>query len=579
MTEGRKKTDNGDTAHPAGSCSYETILSNIPGAAYRCLPDKDWTMLFITENIKALSGYPAGDFLNNSVRSYASIIHPDDAGYVANSINAAVESGVPWEIEYRILHKDSTPRWVFEKGRASVGPEGETARLDGIILDITEHKRLEEAHMRAQARLAATLRSIDDGVISTDSAGLVIDINPAAESLTGYPASEAAGRPVQEIFRIFDTETGEPLENPVEVSLREGRAAGLSNHTLLVSRGGAERQIADSCAPIRDASGEITGAVLVFRDVSEQYRIRLKEEFEMRFQRTVADVSARFINLPPDEFDAAVDSSLAYLGRLFNVDRSYLFRFSEDLETMSNTHEWCAEGITPHKDRIQDYPVGKMAWLRDEMLKLQPVHIPDVEKLPPEAEAEKREFIAQGIRSLICLPFRRGTGGLTGFLGFDTVREARSWPENHILILQVVSEIIAGAIFRLEAYRRLKDSEERFNNLARQARTMVWEVDAGGVYTYVSPAVKEITGYSPDELVGKKRFYDLAPEEERERMKEFGLNLMKKKESLFSMENRLVGKDGSVARVLTSGMPILGAGGAPEGYRGLDVCIGGRCYR
>lgn len=574
MSEDGKTSKSAGREHPENSCTYETILANIPGAAYRHLPDKDWTMLYITGNIEDLSGHPPGDFLNNKTRSYASIIHPGDREYVENSIHKAVASGEPWEIEYRILHRNGGQKWVFEKGMAVNGADGKPDWLDGIILDITEHKREENARARSEARLAATLNSIADGVISADSFGRVIDMNPSAEALTGYSSREAAGRPAAEIFRTLKTSSGQPAENPVEAALREGRPAELSGDITLISKNGGKRQIADSCSPVRLASGGIIGAVLVFRDVSREYRARLKREFEMRFQRTVADVSARFINLTPDEFDEAVGGALAYLGRLFEVDRGYLFRFSEDLKTMSNTHEWRAEGITPHKDRIQRYPLDRMPWFRDEILKLQPVHIPDVDRMPPEAESAKREFKAQGIRSLICLPFRRGGGGALGFLGFDTVKSARTWPEEHILILQVVAEIIAGAIFRLEAYRRLKDSEERFNNLARQSRTMVWEVDARGVYTYVSSAAEEITGYKPDELVGKKHFYDLAPLEDRGKLKDFGMDILKSGKSLYSTENRVLRKDGRTARVLTSGMPITGPGGEVEGYRGLDVYIG-----
>ncbi len=562
-------------AHPAGVCEYETLLANIPGAAYRCLPDKAWTMLFITENIRRLSGYPPGDFLKNAVRTFASIIHPDDAAYVRDSINSSVAAGASWKLEYRILHKDGSIRWVYEEGSGIKDADGKTAWLDGIILDITEHKRLEKAHMRAEARLSATLSSIGDGVISTGPSGIVTSMNKMAERLTGYSSGEASGKAVGDIFRIFDTESRRPLENPMEASVREGRAVNFTGNTSLITRGGDEIQIADSCAPIRDARGEVIGAVLVFRDVSEEYRARKKEEFEMRFQRTVADVSARFINVSDKEFDSAVDSSLAYLGRLFDVDRSYLFRVSEDLETMDNTHEWCAEGVAPHKDRIQNYPLERMAWFKDEMLKLQPVHIPDVDALPPEAQAEKEEFKAQSIQSLICLPFRNDAGRLIGFMGFDTVGGARTWSENHILILQVVAEIIAGAILRINAYRELRKSESRFNELAKQGMIIFWEVDHEGVYTYMSDAAEEITGYKPGELVGKKHFYDLSPEEDTAGAKESGLAVMRKKETLYNSESRMVRKDGRVIRVISSGGPVLNPDGSLKGYRGLDVCIEG----
>ncbi len=558
---------------------YESILSNIPGVAYRCLLDDDWTMLYITGNIERLSGYPPDDFLNNAVRSFGSIIHPDDSAYVKHSIKRAISADVPWEIEYRISHRAGIERWVREKGRGVKGENGKISWLDGIILDITKLKRLQKKHRETEERLAATLRSIGDGVISTDSEGDVTGMNTAAELLTGYASREASGRPIGEVFRIFKTGTLEPADNPVGAALKEGRAVNLSDGTSLISRDGRERQIADSCAPIRDSSGEIIGAVLVFRDVSLQHRARIKEEFEMRFQRTVADVSARFVNLYDEEFDPAVNNTLAYLGLLFKVDRSYLFRFSPDLAAMDNTHEWCAEGIEPHMDRIQNYPAARLPWFKEQIQRLQPVHIPDVNALPEGAEAEKAEFSVQGIRSMLCLPFRSRAGALSGFLGFDTVSEKREWPENHIFILQVVAEIISGAISRMQVYRELRESEERFHDLARQAGIMVWEIDAKGLYTYVSDASESLVGYKPEELVGKKHFYDLLPDGKKKAFEKAVMEAMEKREKLYNERNSMLRKDGSIVDVVSSGVPLTAPDGALAGYRGSDIRASGMDLR
>jgi PAS domain S-box-containing protein len=115
--------------------------------------------------------------------------------------------------------------------------------------------------------LAATLLSIGDGLIATDARGRITLMNPVAEALTGWPAAEASGRPLLEVFRIVGEDHREPRENPVERVLRDGVVVGLANHTLLIARDGTERPIADSAAPIR-SGGRTLGAVLVFRDVS-----------------------------------------------------------------------------------------------------------------------------------------------------------------------------------------------------------------------------------------------------------------------------------------------------------------------
>ncbi|MEW5708068.1 MAG: PAS domain S-box protein [Pseudomonadota bacterium] len=123
-----------------------------------------------------------------------------------------------------------------------------------------------------EAELRATLYSIGDAVISTDAAGRITRMNPVAEKLTGWREAEAQGRSLKEIFPIFNEHTRAAVRNPVERVLKEGVVVGLANHTVLVARDGRELPIADAAAPIRDASGRMTGVVLVFRDQTEERR-------------------------------------------------------------------------------------------------------------------------------------------------------------------------------------------------------------------------------------------------------------------------------------------------------------------
>ncbi len=121
-------------------------------------------------------------------------------------------------------------------------------------------------------RLSVTLRSIGDGVITTDISGNIVLLNKVTESLTGWSSEEAAGRPLEEVFHIINEQTREKCENPATIALSSGQIVGLANRTVLIARDGRERNIADSGAPILDAESNIIGAVLVFRDVTEQIR-------------------------------------------------------------------------------------------------------------------------------------------------------------------------------------------------------------------------------------------------------------------------------------------------------------------
>jgi PAS domain S-box-containing protein len=126
----------------------------------------------------------------------------------------------------------------------------------------------------SEAKTLVTLNSIGDAVIVTDGAGLVTLINPVAERLTGWTLAAASNRPVEEIFHIINQETREPSTVPVVATLAHGTIQGLANHTMLIARDGSECNIADSCAPIRDSTDQVVGAVLVFRDVTDEYAVQ-----------------------------------------------------------------------------------------------------------------------------------------------------------------------------------------------------------------------------------------------------------------------------------------------------------------
>lgn len=132
---------------------FRTLVSNIPGAVYRCACDPDWTMSFISDAIQDIAGYPAADFLENCARSFASIIHPDDRALVAKAVFDGIKRNCPYVIEYRLMHADSSIRWVYEKGQAVRNSTGEILWLDGAIFDITDQKQTGAAKARIEAEL------------------------------------------------------------------------------------------------------------------------------------------------------------------------------------------------------------------------------------------------------------------------------------------------------------------------------------------------------------------------------------------------------------------------------------------
>jgi PAS domain S-box-containing protein len=145
-----------------GEARFRTLLSNIPGAIYRCALDADWDMEFISDNIELVSGYPASDFVLSAVRSYASIIHPDDREGVEAIVNDAVAKREPFVLEYRITRADGRERWVHEKGQGVRDARGEVLWLDGAIFDITDRKEAELALLTERERAASGLREVSE---------------------------------------------------------------------------------------------------------------------------------------------------------------------------------------------------------------------------------------------------------------------------------------------------------------------------------------------------------------------------------------------------------------------------------
>ena len=159
---------------------------------------------------------------------------------------------------------------------------------------------------RLAERLHVTLTSIGDGVIVTDHRGRVTELNPVAEALTGWTTTDAMGRNIAEVFTIVHAQTRQPAEVPIARVLRDGFIAGLANDTVLIARDGREIPVDDSAAPIRTSDGEVTGVVMVFRDVTERYRAEQN-------RAALADAE-RHARLRAETANRAKDEFLAMLG-------------------------------------------------------------------------------------------------------------------------------------------------------------------------------------------------------------------------------------------------------------------------
>jgi diguanylate cyclase (GGDEF)-like protein/PAS domain S-box-containing protein len=178
--------------------------------------------------------------------------------------------------EYQLRTGNGRVIVVVENSRLVADAAGRPLYFEGTITDITQRKAAERALFNEKERAQVTLQSIGDAVVTTDAAGNVEYLNPVAEQLTGWERREVQGLPIEEIIKLTDETSGEPVENPVLRCLREGRVVALADNVVLASRDGTSIAIQDSAAPIQERTGQVVGAVMVFHDVSRERQLHRK---------------------------------------------------------------------------------------------------------------------------------------------------------------------------------------------------------------------------------------------------------------------------------------------------------------
>ncbi len=233
--------------------------------------DRDGVCLAANPKTFEMFGYSVQEMLG---KSFHDLTFPEDKFKGRNKHLDVWDGKLPnFSHDKRFLRKDGSLLWCNTYTSPVKDIEGQTKYFISVMTDITDRKQAEEDLATEKERLSVTLRSIGEGVITTDTAGRVVLLNPVAEKFTGWTQAEAAGRPLPAVFHIVDEKTRQLAPNPAERVLQTGEIIGLASQTILVSRDGHERYVSNNCAPIRDQGDKVEGVVLVFRDITERQRI------------------------------------------------------------------------------------------------------------------------------------------------------------------------------------------------------------------------------------------------------------------------------------------------------------------
>jgi len=333
--------------------------------------------------------------------------------------------------------------------------------VSSIIILLTSKMRAAQRQAERTAAAASkqvewlrvTLASIGDAVIATDEGGRVSFMNAVAEELTGWTQAEAAGRPLDTVFRIHSEQTREPVENPAARVLREGAGTGLTEQSLLLAKGGQEWSIENNAAPIKSQEGQTSGVILVFRDISK------RREAERLYR------------------SSAERLSLALEAGSMGV-------WEWDLLT---DRIWWSENVEP----IHGLAPGTFGGTLEDFLKL--VHPEDLEFV----KRSTAEAIEHGCGYDIEFRYLWPDGSVHWMAGKGMVfcsREGR--PVRMVGVAMDVTE-------RRRAAEALKESEGRFAAMVNYAPAAIFLKGRQGRYLMVNPVFEQHAGLASSDIIGK----------------------------------------------------------------------------
>jgi PAS domain S-box-containing protein len=279
--------------------------------------------------------------------------------------------------------------------------------------------------------------------------------------------------------------------------------------TLQEARDELETQVKKRTAELGRANESLQHEIDERRKAEDLIRRRLM------FEKAISAISSRLINI--SNLDKAIDNSLADIGKISGADRAYLFLFRQDGTVMENTHEWCAEGVSPEIDNLKNLSCKVFPWWTNKLHKGEIINIKDISTMPIEAKAEREILERQDVKSILVLPVNI-KGRVAGFLGLDNVREPGGWTDYDLAILRTSSELIGTAFDRKRAKEALQESEERYRTLFDLFPQAIVLTDIStGRLIEVNDEFCRRTKYAREEIIGRTTTELFYSKEERHR--------------------------------------------------------------
>lgn len=320
---------------------FRGLVANLPGVVYRCINDSTWSMRYISDGIFSLTGYPPTDFIDNHVRSFSSIIHPDDLP-ITYQANASIAHQEVVELTYRLRHADGHSIWVREKGRGEYDSQGRLVWIDGFIWDISERKIMEDELRLSQQLFSSAFSTAPQGMALVAIDGRWLEVNDELCRMLGYSREELLALDFQRITHPDDLDAD--LRNVDD--LLAGRISAYQMEKRYLDKHGRLLWVLLSTALVRDASGQPVHLISQIQDSSDR----------VTTERAIREREHYLSTLLDNVIDAIV--TLDDEGRIetFNHAAERIFGYHQAEVTNKNID--CLLSTPPMCDRQRIWAVG-----------------------------------------------------------------------------------------------------------------------------------------------------------------------------------------------------------------------------
>lgn len=254
--------------------SREELLKfadQIPGMLFQLevTGDGRYKVPFASEAIMDLYGCSADD-VREDFAPIANMIHPDDMLRINSNMEESIRSMSTFLCEYRVVLPGKPVKWLLANSAPEKLPNGSVI-FNGFATDITDRKKMEEALLQEKELFRTTFFAIEEGIIVTDITGNITLMNPVAENCTGWTSAEAVGRDFRDVFKAVTIQTKEPARDPVKLVLETGESIDSSDYAILIAKDGSENYVTGRASKMTSTTGELTGVVMAFKNVTKEY--------------------------------------------------------------------------------------------------------------------------------------------------------------------------------------------------------------------------------------------------------------------------------------------------------------------